>query len=837
MLSKRPFVQNSLHIFVLFGFAAAQPLFSVLSVYPEFFVARQSHSSDPVWFAVILCLGVPSLLVLFEGAVRAFGAQLYAYLHAGLVWILASAVCMQLLNATEAAPGRVLTGVALLLAAAATVVYWRFDEVRTYLTVLSPAVLVFPGVFFLSPGINKVVFPEPVEAELRAVESTTPIVMVVLDELPLSSIMDESRRIDLVRFPNLARFAGDSHWFRNATTVSDDTLLSVPAILSGSRPHPKDSRLATIGDYPDNLFTLLKGSHSLHVVENATQLSPEEDVRESWAKRMVGLLSDSATVYVHVLLPADMTSGLPAINRGWKEFVNIVGEVSETKFGEGFHPDMGASRISNFREFVDSIQAEEQPTLSFIHTLLPHMPWQYLPNGKQYMLRDRALPGLVGTGFLRWSDDHPLVIQAYQRHILQAGFVDKLIGELVDRLKQADLYEPSLIVITADHGISFRSNEFIRKLTETNHPDIMWIPLFIKEPHQDSGSIIDRNVETIDILPTIADVLDIELPWATDGVSALDPTLGERSRKTALVGKAEELVFGSRLDPLDDSLKRKVELLGSGPWESLFAYGPYAGVVGRSVHDFQVYDGPVGVDLEGEALFDDVDLDAAFLPARISGLIRATPSNAGSQYLAISVNDRIQAVTEWYGRPNNARGFSAMVPDTAVLQGKNDLEVFRVLDRDGHVRLERLPGETRPGYVLTGSEESGGETLEASDGPSTPVVTIPDSGWVRMEANEETGIISIMGWALDLKQPAKDVTVVVFQHGRLLHSGVPGDKRPDVAEIFPAFELGTPGFGFDLPLAKFDRDMKVRVFVLLNDGTASELAYVRDGWVFPLDTP
>ena len=178
-----------------------------------------------------------------------------------------------------------------------------------------------------------------------------------------------------------------------------------------------------------------------------------------------------------------------------------------------------------------------------------------------------------------------------------------------------------------------------------------------------------------------------------------------------------------------------------------------------------------------------------------------------------------------------------MVPDTAVLQGKNDLEVFRVLDRDGHVRLERLPGETRPGYVLAGSEESGVEALEASDGPSTPVVTIPNSGWVRMEANEETGIISIMGWALDLKQPAKDVTVVVFQHGRLLHSGVPGDKRPDVAEIFPAFELGTPGFGFDLPLAKFDRDMKVRVFVLLNDGTASELAYVRDGWVFPLDTP
>ena len=46
--------------------------------------------------------------------------------------------------------------------------------------------------------------------------------------------------------------------------------------------------------------------------------------------------------------------------------------------------------------------------------------------------------------------------QSYQRHLLQVMFVDRLVGELIRQLQQENLYDSTLLVLTADHGASFR---------------------------------------------------------------------------------------------------------------------------------------------------------------------------------------------------------------------------------------------------------------------------------------------------------------------------------------------------------------------------------------------
>ena len=51
--------------------------------------------------------------------------------------------------------------------------------------------------------------------------------------------------------------------------------------------------------------------------------------------------------------------------------------------------------------------------------------------------------------------------------------------------------------------------------------NILPVPLFIKSPHQETGKRDDGNAETIDILPTIAELLEQEIPWAVDGVSLI----------------------------------------------------------------------------------------------------------------------------------------------------------------------------------------------------------------------------------------------------------------------------------------------------------------------------
>ena len=61
---------------------------------------------------------------------------------------------------------------------------------------------------------------------------------------------------------------------------------------------------------------------------------------------------------------------------------------------------------------------------------LPHWPWQYLPSGQQYPADTRRIPGRRGTGL--GARPPSLLAQGYQRYLLQLGYVDRLIGRLID---------------------------------------------------------------------------------------------------------------------------------------------------------------------------------------------------------------------------------------------------------------------------------------------------------------------------------------------------------------------------------------------------------------------
>ena len=844
MPRKTPFLADSLHILVLSSFALAQPLFSLLSGYAEFFVARQSEPVDLILLTLLLSLGFPSLLLLFEGLARAADHGFYKYVHATLVSVLTAAIILQLLKNIPVS-GIMLVSAALLLAIMGSLAYLRFDLIRTYLTFLSPVILLFPALFLLHSEVSRIIFPEPVELQLGPVEATAPVVMVVLDELPLTSLMDEQRQIDPIRFPNFARLAGESYWFRNATTVSDSTLLSVPAIVSGLSPHLQEPRIPTAADYPETLFTLLGGSYRLQVFENSTRLSPtaSSEIEQTLSERMRSLLSDLAIVYGHVLLPIDLASSLPPVDQSWNRFGSTTLEPVEPEEESEVFLTLNDflydtdNRAGKFREFIDSIQVNEQPTLFFLHSMLPHTPWQYLPSGRQYALTQSSIPGMSASfvdsfGMVpTWGNDALMVNQGYKRHLLQVAFVDTLVGDLIDKLEEIDLYDRSFIVVTADHGISFRANAFRRRASETNHSDIMWIPLFLKVPYQEEGVVTDHNVETIDILPTIADALEIEVPWQTDGRSALDQSSPERSEKTILAGRTRELIVDPASTSQGESLERKLELFGSGSWDFLFADASYADLLGKHVDEIGFGDAGIGVELDGESFFENVNLDSPFLLTLITGQIPAEPGSYPSRHLAVTVNDTVRSVAEMSA---GASEFSALVPETAFLPGRNDLEVFFVAEVDGTPRLEHLSKESRPYYSLINSTEGQAETLQTADGESIPIVPGDALGHVRAEKNEESETVLIRGWAAGVEQPELGVTVLIFQNQQLLHSGTPRTDHPDVAEVNPEWASLTPGYRFEFPLGKFeDREQtEVRVFALTPTDTVSELGYIRDAWIF-----
>jgi hypothetical protein len=510
----------------------------------------------------------------------------------------------------------------------------------------------------------------PPEPRLAQAPSGASVVMVVLDELPTISLMRADGEIDAVRYPNFARLAGDATWYRNTTTVHEWTTGALPSILTGNRP----KGLPLFLDHPNNLFTLLGGTYDMNVYESQTHLCPPElcdPEREALPERVSSLLSDLSVVYGHLVLPEDLADELPSISTAWRDFGDgPQALLQEGPAQAGGRPAAYTGRDAEVQEFVDSLAPSEQPTLSFLHVLLPHHPWEYLPDGKIYASDLGFQPGLEDEG---WVGDPELAVQAHQRHLLQVGYTDLALGRVLDRLEEAGLYDESLVVVVADHGVSFRPKGERRRVEPGNIEEIAFVPLFVKPPGQTDGKIVDASARTIDIVPTIADVLSVEVPWELDGRSLL---AGEGEGDVAVATSAGGVVEGD-FDELvarrDRVLARQVQLFGEGDdVPGLFGIGPRPDLLGRPV-------GALALAAGGGPTFSsyggsDYDADSPFAPVRVYGRIEGAPPGKD---VAIAVNGRIVAVTRSFEHDGDTL-VTAVTPEDAYRPGTNSVRLFLV---------------------------------------------------------------------------------------------------------------------------------------------------------------
>ena len=97
------------------------------------------------------------------------------------------------------------------------------------------------------------------------------IVLLVLDEFALPSLLDRAGNINAKRFPNFYKLSQEAHWFKNATTVADDTITVTPAIVTGRIPKKKTHvyRKPHYKSHPKSIFTLLQASHELRSWETS----------------------------------------------------------------------------------------------------------------------------------------------------------------------------------------------------------------------------------------------------------------------------------------------------------------------------------------------------------------------------------------------------------------------------------------------------------------------------------------------------------------------------------------------------------------------------------------
>jgi hypothetical protein len=676
------------HLLALSAFALAQPLFDILGKNAEFFAVRGSTPADIVLFALAVTFVPALVLFAVELVAGAIDARAGLALHLVFVAFLTALFAIQALERLGLDGTFPLIAGAVVAGAAGALAVWRVRLVRSFLTILSAAALVFLAVFLFGSPVKDLVFPGEVDVEVANVQASTPVVVVVFDELPTVSLLNERNEIDPRRYPNFARFARDSVWFRNATTLSAATTVAVPAILNGRIPRGR--KLPVFQNHPRNLFTLLGARYAMNVRESQTRLCPAELCEREGpgtTERLSSLWSDARIVYAHLVAPPALEERLPAIDETWGDFgrQNVEDIDARTTLPKVDRRTFYVGRVREFNRFIRAIEAREDgaPSLNFLHVLLPHGPWLYFPSGRASAVANPRAPGRTGE---HWWDDG-LALQAYQRHLLQLGFTDRFVRALVRRLRREGIYDRALVVLTADHGISFRGGDERRKPTEVNLQDLAFVPLLVKLPGgRDAGRVVDAHVRIVDILPTIADALGTEMPWEVDGRSAL--SRGFEGAPEVRVGRVAA-PFEEALAARDDALARQLDLFGAGDWE-LFDLGPHGGLVGRPVSAFTTEraDGEAAVDAVGSRLLRSLPPRSPAVPSPLAGTLSGDVAKGDP--VAIALNGRIAAVCQAYQGQDGVVRFSALAPESAFTPGENEVRVFVVDGSAGSPTLREL---------------------------------------------------------------------------------------------------------------------------------------------------
>lgn len=97
---------------------------------------------------------------------------------------------------------------------------------------------------------------------------------------------------------------------------------------------------------------------------------------------------------------------------------------------------------------------------------------------------------------------------------------DRHFGEFIDSLKDAGMYDDTLIIFTTDHGYCFGEREYIGKNYMPLFNEIANIPLLVHFPGgKYAGEVRSQMTQNIDLMPTILDYQGVEVPESVMGKS------------------------------------------------------------------------------------------------------------------------------------------------------------------------------------------------------------------------------------------------------------------------------------------------------------------------------
>jgi arylsulfatase A-like enzyme len=159
---------------------------------------------------------------------------------------------------------------------------------------------------------------------------------------------------------------------------------------------------------------------------------------------------------------------------------------------------------------------------AYVHFDPPHQPYLQPDEMTQMFAGQRPptfVPGRfefpVGDRELLGKSLHPPLPEWINLYDANLRFADWAVGELVRLLQEADVFEKTVLVVSADHGEAFGEHGYLWHERGV-YDELMRVPLVLRLPGGAGAREIAGLTQTIDLLPTVFDLF--EVPYPRDGI-------------------------------------------------------------------------------------------------------------------------------------------------------------------------------------------------------------------------------------------------------------------------------------------------------------------------------
>lgn len=237
---------------------------------------------------------------------------------------------------------------------------------------------------------------------------------------------------------------------------------------------------------------------------------------------------------------------------------------------EGRRIQMGSERVVpdevTATRLMEWIGLQKKSWAAYVNFQSTHFPYK-VPEGAQR----RFLPDVPTRGkfhYLKYPErDRQIAINRYDNAL---RYVDAQIGRIVEYLRKNSALDNTLIVITSDHGELFFDHGMVTHGRSLFDKELR-VPLLIHYPSSLGSEEVLEPVSTLDVLPTVAEILEVPAHPAFQGSSLLqrDPH-GRRPLFMNIQGmKSQDAVICGRLKLIDDRSGQRLQLydLQSDPEE------------------------------------------------------------------------------------------------------------------------------------------------------------------------------------------------------------------------------------------------------------------------------